>query len=87
MLAAMSMLWATPHNTLAMFGAQVSTALSAAQLPLMDDAVTAVFPRCKAVNALPTRSSDNTAGGGSIAVHAPLLEWDDNNCCAGRMLW
>ena len=61
--------------------------LTAAQLPLMDDTIAAVFPRCKAVRALPPRSSDKDAGSGSIAVHAPLLEWDDSSRCAGRLLW
>lgn len=66
---------------------QVSAALAAARLPLLDDPVSADFPRFKTVKSLPARSSDKDASGGTIAVHAPLLEWDARSRCTGHILW
>jgi len=67
----------------------VSAALTAAQLPLMEDPIiSAAFPCCKTLKSLPRGSSTSeNAAAGTIAVHAPLLEWDAQNRCTGRILW
>ena len=68
----------------------MSAALTAARLPLMDDPIiSAAFPCCKTLKSLPRGSStsEKDASGGMIAVHAPLLEWDAQSRCTGRILW
>ena len=66
---------------------QVSAALIEARLPLLEDPSVSEAPRYKAFKSLPTRSSDKDFSGGTIAVHAPLLEWDAQSRCTGRILW